>query len=130
MGGSDRDERRRPQGSPEKERPSRSVTSRSGAGDLAIEAVSRPGAATLRFGGGGSGLTTGGMTTLRSRRPCDRGQRPCGSRGGGHDLAVGGQRAHRQQCSFSNAALVDQCAGSTLTMWKPGTSMSISRILV
>ena len=100
MGGSDRDERRRPQGSPEKERPSRSVTSRSGAGDLAIEAVSRPGAATLRF------------------------------EGWGHDLTVGGQRAHRQQCSFSNAALVDQFAGSTLTMWKPGTSMSVSRILV
>ena len=51
MGGSDRDERRRPQGSPEKERPSRSVTSRSGAGDLAIGAVSRPRAATLRFEG-------------------------------------------------------------------------------
>jgi hypothetical protein len=129
VGGSDRDERRRPQGSPEKERPSRSVTSRSGAGDLAIEAVSRPGAATLRFEGG--------------QRPHDRGHddlaieaasRPGAAtlrfEGWGHDLTVGGQRAHRQQCSFTNAALVDQCAGSTLTMWKPGTSMSVSRILV
>ena len=121
MGGSDRDERRRPQGSPEKERPSRSVTSRSGAGDLAIESVSRPGAATLRFEGG--------------QRPHDRGH---------DDLAIEaalrpgaatlrfegwGARPHGREATGASsipiAALVARCTGKVLTRRMPGTRTSV-----